>query len=491
MQSYIKTSIPILAIAFVFASCSTQTDALSEDLTLHIEKRIEYRLNGAIAIGMIDQDGIRYFNFGSRDSSGAEVNEHTIFEIGSISKTFTATLLADQAVRGDLNLDEPINELLPDSVQVSAMADQPITLGHLSDHTSGLPYMPVNFNPADPDNPFADYTIADMNAFVSSFEPVREAGAAFEYSNLAVGLLGHILSLNTGKTYEDLLKEVITGPLGMNETRITLDEKLRNDLAQGQDEFGRPAENWDFLALAGAGAIRSTTSDMIRYLSAQLAFNENGLADAIALTHQKRHDRFPVKEGDEPVGMGLGWRITTTSDGDVYWHTGGTGGYRTYAAFNTTKQKGVILLATGHDPSDIGAYLMFGDSLATVKRSLSTELARKIDRQAVESARVFFADSVINHLEEFIYGSYPLNRLGYSYLNENNMDAAMAIFEINIRLFPDSWNVYDSYGEALRKIGRFEESLDNYRRSVNLNPQNHHGLNAIAELEKKLGIDKQ
>ena len=94
-------------------------------------------------------------------------------------------------------------------------------------------------------------------------------------------------------------------------------------------------------------------------------------------------------------------------------------------------------------------------------------------------------------MEEFSYGSYPLNRLGYSYLNKNNIDASLSVFEINIKLFPDSWNVYDSYGEALRKIGRLQESHENYRKSVELNPENQSGLNAITELEEELGISQQ
>lgn len=189
--------------------------------------------------------------------------------------------------------------------------------------------------------------------------------------------------------------------------------------------------------------------------------------------------------------MGLGWIITTKFEGDIYWHNGGTGGYRTYLGFNKSLRKGVIVLATGDDPSDIGTYLLYSDSLKEFKQSLSTKLAQKIDLQGIENAKAFFEDSVVNNLKEFSYGSFPLNRLGYSYLNENNIDASIAIFEINIKLFPDSWNVYDSYGEALRKIGRHKESHDNYRKSVELNPQNQSGVNAIIELEEKLGIIKQ
>jgi CubicO group peptidase (beta-lactamase class C family) len=490
MKSYLNRLIWLAVITIVFTNCSIQTDSLPEDVTQNIQKRIEYGLNGAIAIGIIDQDGIRYYNFGSRDSSGAEVNEHSIFEIGSISKTFTATLLADQILNGSLNSDDLVNELLPDSVKVPVLGNQYVTLGHLSDHTSGLPNMPLNFNPANPNNPFADYTVPQMYEFVSSYTPTREVGAEFEYSNLAVGLLGHVLSLHAGKTYEELITEVISVPLEMDETKITFDEQMKNNLAVGRDEFGRSAENWDLPTLTGAGAIRSSTSDMIKYLSAQLGFTDTPLKHAFELTHRKRHEKYPVKEGDDPIRMGLGWIIVTKPDSDNYWHNGGTGGYRTYTSFNKTMQKGVIVLATGDDPSDIGTYLMYSDSLREIKRSLSTELARKIDLEGIESAKTFFEDSVVNNLDDFIYGSFPLNRLGSKYLEEN-VDASIAIFEINIRLFPSASNAYDGYGDALRKIGKLEESLENYRKSIKLNTQNQTVLNAITELEEELGISAE
>ncbi|MEO9893270.1 serine hydrolase [Aurantibacter sp.] len=487
MKLYLNQSIWLVVITIFFTNCSTQIEPLPDDLTQNIQNRIEYGLNGAIAIGIIDQDGIRYYNFGTRDSSGAAVNEHSIFEIGSISKTFTATLLADQTLNGDLKLEDPINELLPNRVEIPVLAKQQITLGQLSDHTSGLPNMPRNFKPANQKNPFADYTPLQMYEFISNYTPTREAGTNFEYSNLAFGLLGHTLSLHVGKTYEDLVSEVITGPLGMKETKITFDEQMINNLAVGKNEFGQSTENWNFSTLAGAGAIRSSTSDMIKYLSAQLGLTQSPLMQAFELTQHKRHEMYRVRRGDNPLGMGLGWIIDTNSDGNTYWHGGSTGGYTSYIGFNKTMQKGVVVLATGHDPSDIGAYLMYADSLNEIKRSLSTELARKIDLVGAKKTKAFFEDSVVNNLEEFSYGSFPLNRLGRIYLEENS-DASIVIFEINIKLFPNDWNTYNNYGEALRKKGRFEESLESYQKSVQLNPENQTGLNSITELKKAMGI---
>lgn len=489
MKPYLNRSIWLVVITFVFTHCSTQTGTLPEEVVQNIEKRIEYGLNGAIAIGIIDENGTRYYNFGSRDSSGAEVDEHSIFEIGSITKTFTATLLAYSVTNRDLKLDAPVGSLLPDSIEIPILGKQQITFGHLADHTSGLPNMPANFSPANSKNPFAYYTMSQMYEDIANYTPVREVGSQFEYSNLAVGLLGHTLSLNDGNTYEDLLNRVITGPLGMKETKITFDKSMMNNLAVGRNEFGQPTGNWDFSALEAAGALRSSTSDMIRYLSAQLGYTEISLENVFELTHRKRHQKYRVRNG-HPHGMGLGWIIFTNANGPNYWHGGSTGGYTSFIAFNKTLKKGVVVLATGYDPRDIGSYFMYSDPLNEIQRSLSTELARKIDLVGPEKTLTFFEDSVINHLEEFSYGSFPLNRLGRSYL-EVNVDASIAIFEISKRLFPKDWNVFDNYGEALRKKGRLKESLKNYKKSVEINPENRSGLTSIIELEEEIRMGKQ
>ena len=490
MKSYLNRAIWLAVITILFINCSRQTDPLPDNVTQNIEKRFEYGLNGAIAIGIIDQNGIRYYNFGSRDSIGSNVNENSIFEIGSITKTFTASLLADQVLNGNLKLDDPIHELLPDHVEIPVLGKRHITLGQLSDHTSGLPNMPGNFRPANSKNPFADYTLPQMYAFISNYTPTKEVGANFEYSNLAYGLLGHALALHAGKTYEDLVNEVIIEPVGMSDTKITFDESMINNLAVGKNEFGQSTQNWNFSTLEGAGAIRSSTTDMIKYLSAQLGYTQTSLTEAFELTHNKRHEMYRVRRGDNPLGMGLSWIIYTNSDGNNFWHGGSTGGYNSYIAFNKTLKKGVVVLATGHDPSNIGAYLMYSDSLKEIKRSLSIELARKIDLVGPEKAKTFFEDSVLNNLEEFSYGSFPLNRLGRIYLEEN-IDASMAIFEINIRLFPNAWNTYVNYGEALRKKGRLEESVKSYKKSVQLYPENPSGLISIAELEEEMGIGQK
>lgn len=317
-----------------------------------IQARIDNGHSPSIAVGIIDADGPHYFLFGNKIADGDPVDEHTIYEIGSISKTFTAILLAKMVREGKVSLEDPVQKYLPESVTLPKWEDQEITLGHLSDHTSSLPRMPSNFQPADLSNPYADYTVEQMYAFLNDYQLTRAIGSQYEYSNLAQGLLGHVLARINAKSYEELMIENIAQPLGMEETRVVFNNPMRKQLAPGHN-MGRQVSNWDIPTLAGAGAIRSSLHDMLIYLAANLGSKESELYPDMQLSHQARHD----KAGKNQVG--LGWHIAPGSEGDVIWHNGGTGGYRTFAGFVKETGKGVVVLTNStKGADDLGFHLL-------------------------------------------------------------------------------------------------------------------------------------
>lgn len=189
----------------------------------------------------------------SRDGD-RPVSEDTLFEIGSITKVFTAILLGNMVERHLGALDDPVQAYLPSSARMPSRGDKRITLGDLATHRSGLLRMPDNFEPKDVENPFADYTEERMVQFLAGYELTRDIGTTHEYSNLGAGLLGSALSRRAGTSFEQLLIDRIGEPLGLKDTRITLSEEQRARLAQGH-VAGRPAKNWDIDALAGAGGV--------------------------------------------------------------------------------------------------------------------------------------------------------------------------------------------------------------------------------------------
>lgn len=305
-----------------------------------------------LAIGFINEKGEQTLGYGATsETNPAPPTPETIFEIGSITKTFTGIILAQMVEDGAVKLDDKAQQHLGMTLLVPINKERPITLVDLATHSSGLPRMPSNFAPKDPENPYADYTVAQMGQFLMRHKLQRKPGEKSEYSNLGMGLLGHILQLKSGYDYESLMEKVITGPLEMNHTRITLDEDDLAQLAQGHDSDGQPAKNWDIPTLAGAGAIRSTSDDMLKYVAANLGLKHTKLDKAIALSHQI-HFQNPENDGGD---VGLGWQLQRANK--IVWHNGGTGGYSSFIGLQPDKKTGVVVL--GSSSSDYVTQLGF------------------------------------------------------------------------------------------------------------------------------------
>jgi D-alanyl-D-alanine-carboxypeptidase/D-alanyl-D-alanine-endopeptidase len=265
----------------------------------------EKRTVGIVA-GLIDPSGSRVVSYGRLDqNSTVTPGPDTVYEIGSVSKVFTSLLLADMLKTGEVALDDPVAKYLPKSVKMPSRNGKEITLVDLATHTSGLPRLPSNLKPANPDNPYADYTVQDLYAFLSSYQLTREPGSKYEYSNLGGGLLGHVLALRAGKDYETLLRQRVLDPLHMASTGIRLSPDEKSRLAPGHTESLEPAANWDLPTLAGAGALRSTAHDMLLFLPANLGFTPAPLA--AAMEFERTAVRRPT--GVPDLQVALGWHI--------------------------------------------------------------------------------------------------------------------------------------------------------------------------------------
>jgi len=299
-----------------------------------------------IVVGLLDK---------GRRVIAAGVGGDNVFEIGSITKVFTASILADMASRGEVRLDDPVAKYLPSSAHIPARNDRQITLLDLVTQSSGLPRMPSNFTPRDSMNPYADYSVQQLYAFLSGYRLTRDIGATYEYSNLGVGLLGHTLALKAGLSYEDLVQRRVLMPLRMSETAITLTPTMRRRLQPGHDAEGKVVPNWDLPTLAGAGALRSTANDMLTFLAANLDTTARPLARAM------RDARTPRREAGSPtMRIGLAWHILARPSGSIVWHNGGTGGYRSFAGFDPVRRVGVVVLCNNGNESvdDIGFHLL-------------------------------------------------------------------------------------------------------------------------------------
>jgi serine-type D-Ala-D-Ala carboxypeptidase/endopeptidase len=334
---------------------------LQSDREIHeiIVERIDRQHQSVgIVVGVIGPEGRRVIAHGNLEKGDPRpLNGDTIFEIASVTKVFTSLLLADMVERGEVALNDPIAKYLPEAVKVPERNGKQITFLNLATHTSGLPPLPTNMAFRSPKNPYADYSVEQMYEFLSTYQLTRDIGSQYEYSNLSGGLLGHVLALREGTTFEVLVKQRICAPLGMTSTGITLTPEMEVRLAAGHNSAMETVESWGGKrTLAGAGALRSSANDMLAFVAANLCYTNSPLALAMASMLKERRPT-----GQPGVEVALGWHISKRNDKEIVWHNGGTGGYRAYVGFDPEMRIGVVALSNAMTPAgvdDIGWHLL-------------------------------------------------------------------------------------------------------------------------------------
>lgn len=361
----------IFAVLFLTLPLLRAEEPADARIRAILQERLDARKATGMVVGIVDQKGSRVVACGTTADSpeSAKVDGNTIYEIGSITKAFTGILLAEAVRRNEVKLDDPVAKYLPATVKVPQRNGKQITLQSLSNHTSGLPRLPSNFRSADPANPYADYTVQQMYDFLSSCELTRDIGEKYEYSNFGAGLLGHVLALKVGIDFEPLVNERICLPLGMKDTRIRLTDADKKRLARPYTAALVETKNWDIPTLAGAGALRSTANDLLVFLAANAGLANSKIASTLEDSHAHR-----VKTVIPNTEIALGWHISQKNGKDIVWHSGGTGGYRTFIGF-ISKQIGVVVLSNSENsPDDIGFHLLDERSpLSKVRKTVTVE----------------------------------------------------------------------------------------------------------------------
>lgn len=309
----------------------------SSDAPRLLQECLEESGTPGAAIALFDHGKIQIYTLGRTTLEGNPIAENTLFELGSVTKVFTTLALMDRIEKGGAKLDDSIDEYLPET-KIPEFNGHKITLRHLATHTSGIPRMPVDFAPEDPSNPYKDYTVENLYAYLQSLTLAKMPGEAFEYSNIGMGLLGHILTLQEGKSYADLIQELVQDKLNMANTSVGIaDEDLR--LFSWGHHMRQPVPYWDIPALAGAGALRSNIRDMAQFLAANMGASDSSLQTLLAKCHEKQ---FSPMSG---FSVGLGWMVSCSNGQEIVWHNGGTGGFRSYIGMNRKLERGVVILS--------------------------------------------------------------------------------------------------------------------------------------------------
>ena len=357
----------ILLCCIVFLTASTSIARQNPGVVLTREKvdaivqpLVDEGNAQSIVVGIIDSSGTHVYGYGkiSKDVDRAPDGK-TVFEIGGLTVPLTGTMMAVMKQDGVISYEDPLQNYLPDTVKLE-VKDRPITLLDLATHHSGLPVMPDNAAAvSDPKGPFADYSDAKLAAFLKSFKPTNAPGVEYEYSNLGVGLLGHVLAKRANLSYAQMVHDRVLEPLQMSDTTLTLNESQKSRLAPGHDADGKLTPGWTFDdAVAGAGGLRSTCDDLIKFAQAQIRPPDGKLGDAIRETHEVHGQIMPGRD------VGITWMID--AGGICVWHQGDTGGYQSFIACGPEAGVGVVMLANSAN----GALVQAGSEIIRAQLGL-------------------------------------------------------------------------------------------------------------------------
>jgi serine-type D-Ala-D-Ala carboxypeptidase/endopeptidase len=361
---------------FILSTCASllathravaQTVSLSDEAIGAILRRridIEKRATG-MAVGIVERGWRRVIVYGRQDSSNARpVGADTLFEIGSVTKVFTALLLADMVHRKQLRFDDPVDRYLPSGLRTTQRSGRAITLADLASHSSGLPYFP--FNPITTPNPLkvlAHYSVSDLRSWLGGLTLSREPGEQWQYSNVGYGILGLALANKAGTTFDALLKSRIIGPLKLKDTTIHPAGKASRRLAVGHDEKLVPVPPLELGIFASAGALRSTVDDLLSFLRAVLPNSRSPLETPAQLLLSRRRPA-PAAGGEQAMG----WEVVTGSD-PFLAKDGVTIGQTATVVLDVPKQTGVVVLSNAF-PVNLGPIPGGGVGAADLARHL-------------------------------------------------------------------------------------------------------------------------
>ena len=333
------------------------------DVQALLDRRVAQAPQTGIIVGIVDGDETTVYKAGTA-ANAAPLDEHTEFEIGSVTKTFTATILASMVLDHTVDLHDPVQRYVPAGVHVPSRGGKQITLLTLATQHSGLPRLPANMAPKDPNDPYADYSFANLYAFLNGYTLPRDPGATFEYSNLGISLLGDALANRERASYGDLVRARVLAPLGMNQTFVVTPGARISRMATPHDADGVVVKPWTFTAIAPAGAISSDLADMLRYVRCNMG--SGPLARACLFAQQPR-DTFPGNR------IGLVW--WTGAMRSIVHHGGDTYGFHASVAISSDHRRGVVVLANGGGSVDGLAVHLIDAAVPFQQTTLPAEIA--------------------------------------------------------------------------------------------------------------------
>ena len=329
-----------------------QPKTVKETTDQVVMPHIVFGSNVGIIVGISRNGEKTISSYGEAElGTRTSITAQSVFEIASLTKTFTALALADMHLKGEVDLDDPVEKFLPPGVKVPSRNGKPITLKQLANHTSGLPGLPSNLDDKDAFNPYKGYSLEKLYDFLNHHSLQNDPGSTYAYSNVGYALLGHALSLRNKSDYETLIVSRIARPLGMTHTITGIHEELFPDKVQGY--YGnQKVDSWAKYmqeGIQGGGALISTMEDQLRYLDANMDVTSTPLQKAMTLAHQTTQQIT----GYYQEGIGLGWYTVTVNGRIITWKNGLNGGFTSFMGFDKTTKTGVVILCNSSMNPDL------------------------------------------------------------------------------------------------------------------------------------------
>jgi CubicO group peptidase (beta-lactamase class C family) len=476
-----------LTCVFLLTSCVLQADT-PQDAAEKIDKLMSQYMECCAFTGTVlvsDHDKVIFKKgYGMADREWSIPNTPDVkFRLGSITKQFTSMLIMQQAAKGTIKLDGHLSDYLP---YYRKDTGDKITISHLLSHTSGVPSY------TDDPKFFAEvsrnyYAVDDFVKKYCSGDLQFEPGSKFHYDNSGYFLLGAILEHVTGKSYEVLLKENILGPLGMSDTGYDHYADILPKRASGYQQEMGVVVNAPYLDMAlpyAAGSMYSTVEDLYKWDQALYT-------DKLVPADLKQKLFTPNLDN-----YGYGWDIRNIANGEpgagqtLISHGGGING------FNTLEQRYIvdhdlIVIFNNTPGANLGEMakgirsILYNQEPAPPKRSLSRDLGKTVAEHGVDAAIAQYHTLKNSGSKDYDFNEEQLNQLGYVLLQQNRNADAIAIFKLNVEEYPKSGNVYDSLAEAYAKNGQKQLSIENYKKSLELDPKNQNAADRLKELEQK------
>jgi len=504
-------AILLLPFALTAQKESKSTEQFVNELNKKVPQfLLDFSIPGA-AIALIEDGKIvlqKGYGFSNIEKE-VKVTTTTGFNIGSISKNVATWGIMKLVHEGKIDLDVPIETYLTRwHLPESEFDSDKVTIRRLLSHMAGTSLYSVSAGPPYDNLPTLEEWLVGKNNGLGRVEIIQKPGSEYRYSGGGFGILQLIIEEVTGQTFENYMQAQILDPLRMNNSSYKIDDKIRATSASPYDKYSEETDFELFTVQAGAG-LHTNLEDFTRFTIANLyQHKDNATYNSVLPTDVIQQMMKPESLIYKRWKYGLGYQILDMGASFVFsGHGGSNEGWHANFWVDSASNDGIIVLTNGGGGagSNICNQLFSdwitwktGESLGAGWNPIppiSVTLKRYIDEKGIKNLATTYATLKKEQPDAYNFDEGQLNELGYYYIQKNDFEKATALFKLNVEAFPNAYNVYDSYGEVLLAQGAKEEAIENYKKSIKLNPGNENGVKVLnglgisnADLIKSISI---